>query len=460
MLSIVTILQCISSCSSFGLLKRPNINNHYYHRRSIIREYYYSSFASSVYNKHPNNQQQNKIFVTATASSSLEGNGAITELKHIDRVYCISDLHTDNTENMQWLREYCTSHKFGASDLIIVAGDISHQLSILNTTLTILKQNGANVLFVPGNHEAWLETASVKRNDEEIKNGSSCLFTSFDKLEQVYHLCHELGVLTGCTMIRRRQKQTTDDDTVLWIVPLECWYDATLSLDNCNDLCTNFYHWPWMDFFRCQWPQDLYPPSVNNDNTGKIPLGLTEYFLQQNEMNILTTVQNSIRKETSNNNIIMTVSHFLPNQQCLPDWKNLQSTVFRREEWLDHGAGTISAKFAKVAGSALLDEQIRSIQANNARKFRQMHIFGHSHRPKDFEHDRIRYIHNPLGKPKERNIRMVSPNVNFQLIWEYNTTNCSCEVKGETILRYWEEKGGGLDALQLRMRRNKKKIVI
>jgi predicted phosphodiesterase len=393
----------------------------------------------------------------------------VVHLPHINQVLCLSDLHTDHAENLAWLADRTSTtaqtSTLSNSDLIVVAGDISHDMDRLEESFELLLRTGASVLFVPGNHEAWLSSTELK----DLSPSSS----SLTKLERIYELCTELGVLTGCTVVGG----TAGRPHPLWILPLASWYDGSLSIEGCEDLCRDFPKWPWVDFLRCRWHG--FPPT-NDSILRKIPQGLTEHFLKQNDARVIGPFQSAygvgpqILQDQAG---MMTVSHFLPNRQCLPDWKDVHETRFEREAWLDHGGGGVSAKFALVAGTQLLDEQIRSscrttlVQQDGHYDrvggqdnvtdsdmvgpsfVRHIHVFGHSHRPKDFVLGSVRYIHNPLGKPREREIHMVNPRVDFQLVWD--TT--SGEVDGDTVIRYWEEKGGGVEMLRERMNKSKRK---
>lgn len=352
-------------------------------------------------------------------------------LNHIERVFCISDLHTDNTENMEWLREKCVTARDangpGRNDLLVVAGDISHDMGTFQKTLRVLLELECHVLFVVGNHEAWLSPKSYK----EHRN-------SLDKLKLVEQACRRMGIITDCTLVG------SDFENPLWIVPLQSWYDGSLSIEGCEQFCRDFSKWPWTDFLRCRWPEERFPGLDKSDPNARIPLGLNDYFLQRNEETL-----HPVRQDAST--AVLTVSHFLPNSQSLPDWKDLDSPVFLTDQWLDHGAAPVSAKFAKVAGSASLDTQLRSLLTQS--RPRLIHKFGHSHRPKDFEYQHVRYIHNPLGKPRERDLRLISPDIDFQLVWDARTG----EVEGEQILRYWEQKAGGAKALRKRMAEHRQK---
>lgn len=347
----------------------------------------------------------------AAASDTASSQFRYHNLTDIDRVLCLSDLHTDNTQNLEWLSKQAAA-SLNRRDLVIVAGDISHELTTFRDSLKILTRH-ARVAFCNGNHEAWLHP----KHDIEWGN-------SLEKLQACNDVCHELGVYVDPIVI----------EGDLWILPLQSWYDGTLSFD--EELCEGFEHWPWVDFARCRWP---FPKDED-----RIPTGLVEYFLQRNQQTILDPWE-ALIGETSSPDMIISFSHFAPNQKCLPDWKNLKSDNFDVDNWLDHGAGATSAKFAKVAGSSLLDDQLRTIASGQA-NVRHLHVFGHSHRPKDFDYQNIRYIHNPLGKPRERQLYMVNPNVDFQVLWENGK-----EVRGETVIRYWEERGGGKEMLWKRL---------
>eukprot|EP00979_Chaetoceros_neogracilis_P012448 scaffold3310_cov283-Chaetoceros_neogracile.AAC.30 len=416
-------------------------------------------------------------------------------LDDIEKIYIISDLHTDNAENLEWLKLRCasklTKQTPGDDDCLIIAGDISHELSKLKETLSIITENlHCHVFFIWGNHEAWI--GGQEMNSLGIQ-------TSLEKIDKVKNLCYELGIHTDFALAGK------NNENPVILLPIESWYDATLSLEGCEDLCQKFNSWPWVDFLRCVWPkeEDLGQSRSSEgkrrftlsghdvENTGRIPLGLTEWFANKNEKSI-TDVQDiyhewlAMMTSRQSERIIsrppglITMSHFLPNEKTLPDWKDPNCETFKRNEWLDHPVPDVSAKFAKVAGSSLIDEQIRSIVPLevSSSQVQHLHVFGHSHRPKDFVYKGIRYVHNPLGKPAEREMNMVSDEIDFQLVWDCcrkssfgiadiadGTLSYSGglgEIPGDRVIRFWEEKGGGKELLARNMkhRRQRQRIAV
>lgn len=414
---------------------------------------------------------------------------ATSSLDDIQRIFAISDLHTDNIDNLKWLRENCSRSNPLAptsKDALIIAGDISHELSKLSEAFSIIQENcDCHIFFVFGNHEAW-----IGGNEMD----SLGITTSLQKLEVVNALCRKHGVHTDMHLIGANY------DNPVFLVPIESWYDGSLSLPDCEDLCDTFDTWPWVDFKRCVWPSeeeltnlmrkkktfyDSAAPSIPQGiNIGRIPVGLSEYFANVNQKRISRVRSyyqswNSVHFEDQRGLRskplpgLISYSHFLPNLKTLPDWKDPLCDSFQRECWLDHPVPTVSANFAKVSGSVVIDNQIRSIvpNDNHEQKIQHLHVFGHSHRPKDFVLDGVRYIHNPLGKPRERQMKMVCENVNFQLIWDCSKSSLSefddedddvsfvggdGEVPGVRTIRFWEEKGGGKVALARRMKINQR----
>lgn len=452
--------------------------------------------AVNVYKTQPRRdgliQTMKELTATRDDHSSTSSSSPSRDIADIENIYVISDLHTDNSANLDWLVKRCSNQIVkntpGKNDCLIIAGDISHEFSKLEETLSIIiKELGCHIFFIWGNHEAWIGGAEMD---------SLGISTSLQKIIEVKDLCQRMGVHTSLELVG------SNNENPVFLLPIESWYDATLSLEGCEDLCSAFNSWPWVDFLRCEWPTEnelrkmcqFYneSQSIVDDyivrNTRRIPLGLSKWFALQNIKTIsnLQNIYNELLVECTCDDSesvktkfskkipgIISFSHFLPNQQTLPDWKDPKNCNFQRHEWLDHPVPEVSAKFAKVAGSVLIDDQIRSILSSNKQKskVKHLHIFGHSHRPKDFVHNGIRYVHNPLGKPKEREMKMISEDVDFQLIW-----NCTMstkhkakipddkisysggygEVPGVRIIRFWEETEGGKEALALSSTRLKK----
>jgi hypothetical protein len=86
----------------------------------------------------------------------------------------------------------------------------------------------------------------------------------------------------------------------------------------------------------------------------------------------------------------MSFSHFLPCKQTLPDWLDPGEDKFR-PEWLENSSPSTQVMFSRVAGSHIIDRQLRELtkgvpdMGKEASVCRHIHAFGHSHRPKDFE---------------------------------------------------------------------------
>lgn len=70
------------------------------------------------------------------------------------RIFALSDIHVDYDENKQWVQ--LLSRFDYQNDLLLMAGDVSHDLDLLATTLTTLSERFCTVLFTPGNHDLWV----------------------------------------------------------------------------------------------------------------------------------------------------------------------------------------------------------------------------------------------------------------------------------------------------------------
>lgn len=183
------------------------------------------------------------------------------------RIFAVSDLHTDFTENRRRLQQV-SSLAYG-QDVLVVAGDIADDLRVIAWTLRELRSRFAQVFYVPGNHELWV------RNE-------AC--DSIEKFQRVLRLCDELGVHTRPGRVAEH-----------WIVPLFSWYEPDYDQQQEADVSSLE---GWADFYFCKWPPGL-------DSVASYFLGLNESRIKEYDAPV------------------MTLSHFLPRRELLPPVEKL-----------------------------------------------------------------------------------------------------------------------------------------
>lgn len=349
---------------------------------------------------------------------AVRGSATAGRLRAQPPIYAISDLHTDRVENMAWLRSGAIWPVDAAAAACVVAGDVSHRMDVLEETLGAISGRFAATFFVPGNHELWVRPAGEAGPAEN----------SLEKLDQVTALCARLGVRTAPAMVGS-----------VCVVPLLSWYDRSLAIPGVQPLPLRL----WADFSRCRWPD--WPVSAAHA-PGQPPTGpvraarvaaehdeaVLSHLLQRNEANIARALADMRSHAPS---AVLSLSHFLPCSACLPDWLEPEVETFDAS-WLSHGAARKAALFAQVAGSTRIDSQVRRLTAGTA--LPHVHVFGHSHRPKDFLLNGVRYVHNPVGKGAEREWGMLPPPA-FRCLWDGAGRPTACPRP--PLVRYWEQRG-------------------
>lgn len=179
------------------------------------------------------------------------------------RIFAVSDLHIDYPGNKRWVADL--SGMDYRDDVLILAGDVSDSIRLLEWCLGIVTARFAHVLYVPGNHELWVH------RDEQPG-------TSLEKFQQILKIVDACGVSMR-TFHRNR----------LSIVPLLGWYDYSFGMPSEELLDA------WMDYRACRWPDDF---SVSH---------VAEYFLKFN--NAVLDVANDT---------VISFSHFLPRIDVMP----------------------------------------------------------------------------------------------------------------------------------------------
>ncbi|KAL0421677.1 UNVERIFIED_CONTAM: hypothetical protein Slati_3190600 [Sesamum latifolium] len=265
------------------------------------------------------------------------------------RVFVVSDLHTDYSENMCWVKSL--SSRKHDKDVLVVAGDVAETYSNFLLTMSILKDKFRHVFFVPGNHDLWLRRETTD------------YLGSLDKLDKLLDACLKLGVETKPGIIDG-----------LGVIPLYSWYHE--SFDGERDITgirIPSLEMACKDFHVCRWPDDL-----KNGGTS-----LAVYFDSLNDEN-WCIVEDILRRCSH----IISFSHFVPRQELCPEKRML-----------------FYPNLPKIIGSKYLETRIRAIHGAEGRQS-ACHVFGHTHFCWDAILNGVRYVQAPLAYPRERKRRM------------------------------------------------------
>ncbi|MCW3466009.1 metallophosphoesterase family protein [Chitinophaga nivalis] len=181
-------------------------------------------------------------------------------------IQALSDLHIDYSENLKWLQGL--SRLDYQQDTLILGGDISHEMKLIETAFYHLKKIFKEVIFVPGNHDLWI--------------AGNRQLTSLQKFDQIRRMAAVYGVHTSTLYL----------DNVT-IIPLLGWYDYSFGQP------TEIAIQSWQDFYACNWA------GFNS------VAGITQHFLALNETN-LALHRPGIPT--------ITFSHFLPRIDLMPDY--------------------------------------------------------------------------------------------------------------------------------------------
>jgi predicted phosphodiesterase len=179
------------------------------------------------------------------------------------RIFALSDIHVDYEVNARWIANISLADY--RDDILILAGDVSHSLPLLDWCLSTLAARFRKLLFVPGNHDLWVLSEAQARN-------------SLQKFDEV---CAVAGA-SGASMQPFREQK-------LLIVPLMAWYDYSFGEPG-EELKSM-----WMDYHACRWPSGFGEKEIAG------------HFAAFNKQQV-----------SSADDMVITFSHFLPRIDLMP----------------------------------------------------------------------------------------------------------------------------------------------
>lgn len=185
------------------------------------------------------------------------------------KIFTISDLHLDYAQNRQWLD--AIDPVAYQDDVLIMPGDISSRLDLIEACFKQLAAKFGTVFFVPGNHDLWI--------DRKAANGPA---DSLEKFEHIQSLAHAHGLRTTPALLNG-----------VAIVPLLGWYDFSFGAPS------ELLREAWVDFRACIWPGLINMQAVADHFHAMNPAPCPQMLAQAEHT--------------------ITFSHFLPRIDVMPE---------------------------------------------------------------------------------------------------------------------------------------------
>ena len=148
---------------------------------------------------------------------------------------------------MNWVKNL-SSYDY-KDDAILIAGDISGKLDLFVLAIKTLTERFSTVMFVPGNHDLWVDSIVLYKN-------------SLEKHKALKRTLYELGVTLN-----------SFTNSKFTIYPILSWYDYSFGQPTADLIMM------WADYYNCVWPREL---SSAQD--------LSDYFLRCNEFPFLPRI--------------------------------------------------------------------------------------------------------------------------------------------------------------------------
>lgn len=281
---------------------------------------------------------------------------SLARASSIERVYACSDLHLEHETNAGWLRNLS---KRDARDAVVVAGDVSDDIVLLEDALRRLREDVGfgEVFYTFGNHEVWLNGGDAKRGVGD----------SAAKIDEIFEMCRRIGVKTS--------PERVGDG--LWIAPIHSYHHKAFDTEPLVEEDVPGVERVMNDFRFAKWPDGMddrtndvaeYCDALNDVN------GAWERFLSEIEQNP--------------GDACVSFSHFVPNIKLIPEKRML-----------------FYPNLSQASGSLYLEARVNAIksrvESHDDGEVRLAHVFGHTHFGWHAELDGIYFVQCALATPRE-----------------------------------------------------------